>query len=329
MTIHVWLQTQIFPMFSRTMNNNIISSKIKAQMIRMSLTAAVLGSLTILPVQAQSSDTDWKSHAISPVANPIYFEDPLISSEARPIFLEHRFPETFHFQGGTVPLGGDLKVIAAQLRYALSDRLALIATKDGYIFSQPDHTLSHTYGWANLAAGLKYAAIDDPANELIVTPGFTIELPTGNPRVFQGKGAGLWNVFTSAEKGFNDFHLTGNAGFLIPNDFSKQTAQAHYSLQADYYICQYFIPFAVLNGYTVLTDSNNKLLGAVDLNTELTDLSDFGSTKASGRTQLIAGAGFRSRLTKKLDIGFAYEYGITSPQGIFKDRFTVDAIWRF
>ena len=293
------------------------------------LAATAAALLTVCRAQDQSADTDWKAHTISPVANPMYFEDPMIDSEVRPIFMDHRLPDTFHFAGGTAPLGGDIKVYAAQLRYALTDNLALIATKDGYIAATPDNTLSHTYGWANISAGLKYKLVDITNDQFVLTPGFTVEVPAGNKAVFQGQGAGLWNIFASAEKGWRDFHVTGNAGFLIPDDFSKQTAEAHYSLQLDYYVCQYFIPFVVGNGYTVLSDANNQLLPGVNLSTEFNDLSDFGSTKAEGRTQLIAGGGFRSRLLKNLDLGFAYEYGVSSPQGIFKDRFTADLIWRF
>src|ERR1700744_3615291 len=76
--------------------------------------------LTGQSVHGQSDAADWKDHTISPVANPIYFEDPQIDSEARPVFMDHRLPETFHFQGGTAPLGGDMKIFAAQLRYALT-----------------------------------------------------------------------------------------------------------------------------------------------------------------------------------------------------------------
>jgi hypothetical protein len=286
-------------------------------------------SLMIPAVYAQSSDEDWKAHTISPVANPIYFEDPQITSEARPIFMDHFLPGTFHFKGGSVPLGGDIQVFALQLRYALTDRLALIATKDGYIESRPDHTLAHTYGWGNISAGAKYALIDDKKDNFILTPGLTIELPTGNENVFQGRGAGLWNGFVSAEKGWQKFHITGNLGFLIPDDFSQQTAQAHYSLQLDYEVCKYFIPFVVGNGYTVLSDGDHNHVAGVPLTTELYDLSDLGSTAASGRTQMTVGAGFRTHVLKKVDVGFAYEFGATSPQGIFSQRVTVDAIWRF
>jgi hypothetical protein len=311
------------------MRKTIASKRTYHKARRFALFAAMASLLGLGAAHGQSASTDWKLDTISPVANPIYFEDPQIDSEVRPIFLEHRLPSTFHFAGGTAPLGGEIQIFALQLRYALTDRLALIATKDGYIASRPDHTLPHTYGWGNISAGLKYALIDDKDKQFILTPGFTLEVPIGNENVFQGRGSGLWNVFLSSEKGWDKFHFTGNLGFLIPDDFSAQTAQAHYSLQADYKVCQYFIPLVFANGYTILSDGNNKLLGAVNLNTELDDLADFGSTRGSGRTDMTAGAGFRCRLLKNLDLGFACEYGVTSPQGVFKDRFTTDLIFRF
>jgi len=277
-----------------------------------------------------SAETEnWQQKAISPVANPIYFEDPRIYNEVHPVFMQHYLPDTFHFDGGKVPLGGDVRVYAVQLRYKLTDRLALIATKDGYIEFKPEKTLPTRYGWADLAAGLKYAIVDDPEKQLVVTPGLTLTVPTGSRRVFQGNGSGEWNLFVSALKGWDNFHLLGNVGFRIPNNFSEQTAQAHYSLQLDYYVCQYFIPFVVANGYTVLSEGEQKLLGAVNLDTELYDLGNFGSTKAQGQTQVTLGGGARSKLTKNLDIGAAYEATVTNPQGIFDSRITVDVSWHW
>jgi hypothetical protein len=85
----------------------------------------------------------------------------------------------------------------------------------------------------------------------------------------------------------------------------------------------------VLNGYTVLSEGDDQLLGTVPLNTEMYDLINFGSTDAKGDTQLTLGGGFRSRLSEKIDLGFAYEAGISDPKGIFDKRLTVDMIWRF
>jgi len=277
---------------------------------------------------ADANQASWLDNTISPVANPIFFEDPKVTSEVRPVYMYHFLPNTFNYSGGSVALGGQVQVTALQLRYALTERLGIIATKDGYIEFQPKHTLGHGYGWGDLAAGLKYMLINSEKNQFIMTPGFTLTVPTGSRDVYQGNGSGEWNLFVSAEKGFDQFHATANAGFNIPNNFSDNTAQMHYSLQADYYLCQYFIPFAVLNGYTILSDGNHNVL-PVPLNTEGYDLINFGSTDVSGTTQISMGGGARCRLVKSLDVGVSYEVGVGNPVGIFQSRITADLIWRF
>ena len=295
--------------------------------------AAVLtAALSTTASAANPNTTNWLENTISPVANPIYFEDPKVTSEVRPVYMYHWLPSTFDYKGGSLPLGGQVQVMAVQLRYALTDKLGLIATKDGYIEFQPNHTLSHEYGWGDLAAGLKYELVDDQDNQFLLTPGFTLTVPTGSIDVFQGHGSGEWNVFASAEKGFDQLHFTANTGFIIPNDFADNTSQLHYSLQADYYVCQYFIPFAVANGYTILSNGNGQSgqsLKAVPLNTEGYDLINFGSADASGTTQLTVGGGARARIVKNVDVGVAYEAGVVHPVGIFESRITADLIWRF
>ncbi len=291
--------------------------------------AVALAAATSEKTFAADHEADWKAGLISPVANPIYFEDARITTEMRPIFIQHWLPDTFKFAGGSAPLGGEARVYALQLRYAINDRLAFIATKDGYIEFKPNHTLTEQHGWADLAAGFKYALVDDAQKQLLITPGLTITLPTGDKDVFQGDGSGEWNFFVSAVKGWSDLHLLGNLGFRIPNNSGEQTSELHYSLQLDYRTCDYFIPFIVFNGYTVLSEGDDKLLGAVPLNTEMYDLANFGSTNAKGTSQLTIGGGFRSKLTDRLDVGVAYEAGIGDSKGIFDKRLTVDMIVSF
>jgi hypothetical protein len=281
---------------------------------------------------AAAGTTSWLDQTISPVSNPILFEDPKINSEVHPIYMDHILPDSFEYiNGKTVPLGGQVQVFAVQLRYAINDRLAVIATKDGYIEIQPQHSgiVPHSYGFADLAAGLKYQLVNDESNQVLVTPGFTLTLPTGSTAVYQGRGSGVWNLFVSAEKGSGPFHLTGNLGFNIPDNFALQTAQLHYSLQLDCFVGQYFIPFAVANGYTILSDGNRNLIQGVQLNTELYDLINSGSTDAAGSTQLTFGGGFRTRFTHNVDAGVAYEVGVVKPVGIFASRLTADVVWRF
>ena len=268
------------------------------------------------PVPAPAA-VDWKTDTISPVANPIFAEDPIIRSEVRPIFAYHRIDSDF------ATGRGDAELYALQLRYAITDRLAFIATQDGY-FDIHLKNGTNLNGWMDLAAGFKYALIDDKADQFILTPGFTFHIPTGSTQVFQGRGDGEWNVFVAAEKGFGDFHVQTDVGFRIPNNTDTQSTMFHFSAMADYYVCQYFIPFVVANGFTVVSSGHN-----IGLTSEGYDVINFGSSAASGVTQMTLGGGIRSRITKNVDLGIAYEKAVLTPYGLTDDRFTFDVSIHF
>ncbi len=280
--------------------------------------AAVALLFNGLPASAAPAGAadNWKGEAISPVTNPLFFESPLIESEVRPLFVYHKISDDF--------IGGFARVYAVQLRYAITDRLALIATKDGFIQLRPSVTSLRADGWADIGAGIKYAVIDDVEHDFILTPGVKFELPSGNTRVFQGNGDGEFNVFVSAMKGWGHVHTTAIVGGRIPVNFDKETASLHYSWQIDCHLSHWFIPFAVVNGHTVLSEGKGPAFGV-----EGFDLINFGTSDAGGFTQVVVGGGFRSRLNEWADVGFAYERGVTSPKGLFDSRFTVDMIVRF
>lgn len=306
------------------MDNHISSSG------RWLLAAALAAAATVSSVQAGTpvvaaknpppapvAAVDWKANTIAPVANPIFFEDPVIRSEVRPIFAYHRIDDGF------ITGGGEAYLYALQLRYAITDRLAFIATQDGFFDINLDNG-AELNGWMDIAAGFKYALIDDKENQFILTPGLTFHIPTGSEEVFQGRGSGEWNFFVSAEKGFNDLHLTGNLGLRVPNDGDEQNTMFHYSLMLDYHVHDLFIPFIVANGWTVVSDGKG-----LPIDSEGYDVINFGSSRASGTTQMTLGGGFRSRLTKNIDFGMAYEKAVLSPEGLTDDRFTFDFCIRF
>ncbi len=60
------------------------------------------------------------------VTNPIFNETPLITTEIRPIYFYQRIPGDF------ATGGGNIDVVAAQVRIALTERLGFLATTDGY-----------------------------------------------------------------------------------------------------------------------------------------------------------------------------------------------------
>ncbi|MFN0069497.1 MAG: hypothetical protein ACKVYV_17915 [Limisphaerales bacterium] len=273
--------------------------------------------LAALGLACAATAQGWTDEAIAPVTNPIFFESALIQSEVRPLFMWHRLDEDF------LGTEADVRLYAVQLRWAVTDRLAIIATKDGYIEIEPDAG-SNSDGWANIAAGVKYAAYQDDASQFVVTPGFTFEIPIGSDEVFQGEGDGIFNLFVSAIKGWDRLHLNANLGGQIPMDADANTANLRYSVMLDYFASRWFIPFVAFNAFTTLSDGDR-----LPLSSEGFDLINFGSMDASGTTQGAIGVGFRTRLLPSLDFGFAYENGVLEDDDIFKDRFTFDMVWRF
>jgi hypothetical protein len=283
--------------------------------------AAVGAGMIAMGAVAQDAPVDWTDMTISPVLNPVFFESPHIRSGVRPIFMHQNIHKNF------ASTGGDLQLYAAEIRWAVTDRLAIIATKDGYVDSDLG-ILGGRSGLADISLGAKYAVIDDKENQLIVTPGFEVELPIGNKEVFQGSGKGEWDLFVAAAKGYGKWHVTGNMGARIPNDMSKNTAQLHYSLQLDNFVHRYFIPFVAANAFTTLNGARTAGLPSI-LNTEGFDLVNFGSGNAAGKTQATLGLGFRSRLRANLDFGFGWEKAVGAPKSIIDDRFTIDFIIGF
>lgn len=260
---------------------------------------------------------NWKDGTLNPVTDPIAFEDAIIRSEIRPVMGHQHMADDFITQGG------DLQVYGLQIRWAVTDRFALLLTKGGYNVVNPG-VGPQLEGWGDLQVGLKYAVIDDPANQFILTPGLLFEIPSGEEDVFQGRGSGIWNAFVAAEKGFDKLHLLANVGVMVPNDTGANSTQLHYHLQVDYEVCRWFHPFIAANGYTVLSDGNS-----IPLDTEGYDLVNFGSSAASGSTQLTLGGGFRSHITKWLDFGFSYEKAVVKPYGLLDDRYTIDFVIYF
>ena len=277
----------------------------------------VAGAVALILSQSNTAQGEsWKDKTIAPVTNPFYFEAAQVNTELRPVFIHHEIPSSFLG-------GGDANVYGVQARWAVNDRLALIATKGGICdLDMPAAGINET-GWADLGFGLKYAAVDDEEKQLLITPGLKLELPSGSGGIFQNNGDGEWNVFVSAMKGFDDLHFTGSVGARIPNDNDEESSFLHWSAQVDYYTCKWFIPFIAFNSFTVLSGGDEAAP------VEGYDLINFGSAAAEGDTYSAIGFGFRSRLHDRVDLGLSYENGVGSDEGIMDERYIVDMVIRF
>ncbi len=125
---------------------------------------------------------------ISPMTNPVYFEDPRQLTEARLIFINHKLPFLLNAPAGRIQL------YALQVRLRLTEKLSFIAVKDGFVVS--DSPLIDD-GWADISAGLKYTLYRDACRGRMLSAGARFETYSGTPRTLQGNGDGVFDFFLS------------------------------------------------------------------------------------------------------------------------------------
>lgn len=276
----------------------------------------VVGLLATPSLQSRANAEETAlSQMISPVTNPVNFEDPRPQTSLRPIFMFHKFPSEF------VTGSGDIQLWAAQARLQLTDRLGLIATKDGYIQINADKNLPDSEGAANLAGGLQYAFYKNDSEGVIGTAGLRYEWQTGDPEVFQGTGDGILSPHLSGAIALGPVNLMGYTDLRLGiNDEDSDFWDV--SLHADYRVANFY-PSLELNMVHVV-DAGNR----IPLDGEGFDLINFGSSGSQGSTVVTLGVGGRYRATDWLDFGISYEFPLTDREDVFAWRLTTDAIFR-
>ncbi len=267
---------------------------------------------------------------IRPVTNPIYFDLAVPQTYIHPIFIYQSLPKKVEVNVGEtitqVPVDGHLTVTALAFEYAVSERLSIVAAKDGYINFRPKETLNKATGFADLAAGVKYAFILNPADKLALSGKVLIELPTGNKKVFQGNGDGNISPSVLLTKGFGNLQLAATIGATIPFDSGKESTMLYDSWHLSYGIAKRFYPLIELNHFRVLSAGKGKAdftpINLEDLATfEGGDLINLGA-KHAGRNKdfTTMAAGFRFKITDNLNIGAAYEFPLTAKEkGLMKN----------
>ena len=276
--------------------------------------------------------------ALRPVTSPTLFDLAIPRTQANLLFIHQRHPDRLSTVIGDVPVGGDFQVYALQLEWALNERFSLVAAKDGYIDFNPDTTLSKTNGWANLAAGVKYAFLYKPEDALAAALNLQVEVPTGNSKVWQGEGDGAVIPSISAVKLWNGFQFAGNFGARIPFDNNGDSTTMHANAHISYAVTKRFSPLVELNYFRVLDEGagENRFPaqagGAVPslVTFEGGDLINIGTANASDKDFVSLGLGFRYKVTDKIHIGAAYEIPLTDEEAsLMQSRVTVSAVIRF
>ena len=252
---------------------------------------------------------------ISPMTNPVFFEDPRQLTEVRGIFLNHKAPLAVG--------GGDVQVYAAQARARITDRLSIIATKDGYVVSQNPVIAD---GWADVAAGLKYTLYSDAATQRLLSGGLTYEIPAGTPRTRQGNGDGEFHLFlTGGAEIFEYGHVISGSGFRLPSDSHADSQMWYWSNHLDYQVLQNWYLLTEYNWYHWMKSGDATFAPGV----EGGDLFNFGSTGVAGNDIVTGAFGAKYKPNRHVEVGVAWELPLTERRDILENRLTVDAILRY
>ena len=298
------------------------------------------GDLDLSKAVVETTPVDPWADTIRPISNPTHFDLAIPKTQIHPIFIQNRMPDVVDTLIGKVPLGGDYQVYAIQAEIALNERLSINATKDGYIVFDPDHTLEETNGWANVAAGLKYAWLYEPEQRLASNVQLLYEIPLGSEQAWQGEGDGVIIPSIATLKHFGNLQLSHQLGFKLPIDNDTESSIFYTSAHVSYKVTDWFHPLFEVNWFNVMNEGDGgsrfqpHLGGALPsvIAFEGGDLVNWGASNAGQNRNLVTAAlGFRIRIPDSpVDLGFAWEFPLTDEeQGLMKDRFTVDMVISF
>jgi len=258
---------------------------------------------------------------ISPMINFVHFEDPRNLTELRPIFLTHQIPDTLG--------GGSVQLYALQFRIALTDRLSLIAVKDGYIVDNTTGAIDTLLddGWADVAIGLKYNLIRDAQTGTLGSVGFTYEIPMGNQAALQSIGDGQFHIFTTGGQRLLDgnAHFLTSVGYRFPVDDAVQTSSVHWSNHLDFRLTDRTYLFTEV-AWWHWTDSAD---AGLPLGVAGQDLFNLPVTNVTGNNLVTQNVGLRFKPRRNIEAGVAYEFPLTEFKDVIKDRVMLDLIVRY
>ena len=263
---------------------------------------------------------------ISPMINFVYFEDARNVTELRPIFVHHNVPDTI---GAGVSAGGAVQLYAMQFRVALTDRLSLIAVKDGFIVDKTAGALNTLLddGWADVTAGLKYNFLRDTCKGRLGSLGFTYEIPMGSNDALQSVGDGEFHFFATGGQRLLDgnAHILSSVGYRLPVDDNVQNSAIHWSNHLDFRLTDRLYAVTEAAWWHWTDDADTGLaLGVAGQ-----DLFNLSSTNVDGNDLVTQNVGLKFKPRNNVEAGIAYEFPVTGFKDVIDDRFQLDLILRY
>ncbi len=255
---------------------------------------------------------------ISPVTNPVWFEDPRSLTQVRGVFINQRFKNVPAV--GT----GDAQVYGLQAWLALNERFSIVAPKDGWVELQSNGILGNQHGWADIATGFKYVVVRDPCAQFLLSTGMIYEWSNGTSSVLQGNGDGVFNFFVSTAKGWGDTHFMGTAGWHLPSDGAAETESVFLSLHLDQKLTDKLYALVEMNAIQYVDDGK-----ALPVNFEGGDLINLGATSVSGQSVITAAVGGAYKWSESVILSAAWEFPMTDREDLLDNRVTATLTWRY
>ncbi len=259
--------------------------------------------------------------------NFIFFEDPRTLTEARGIFFHHQTPDNVGTLGAP---GGQVQLYALQLRAALTERLSVIAVKDGYIVTDInagplDDLLDD--GWASVTAGLKYNLLRDPEAGSLLSAGLTYEIPIGSQRALQDIGDGEFYVFLTGGQRLWDgmAHYLTSVGYRFPVDNNVQTSAINWSNHLDVKLTDRFYAFTEFSWWHWTSSAS----AGLPLGVAGQDAFNLFSTNVTGNDLLTQNVGLKFKPSSQCEMGIAYQFPLTSFEDIIDYRVQAEVILRY
>jgi len=304
---------------------------------------SVLLSLALIPGGLSAGDAkevvvenpDPFYTARRPVTNPVLNDLAVPRTKIHPFMIQQSMPSTIDTTLGQLPVGGDLQVFALQAEWAVTERFALLANKDGYINFDPDNTLTKTSGWANLGVGAKYAFLYKPEQGLASSIQLAYEIPSGDTDVWQGTGDGQFIPTIFFLKTTEKWQFQNTLGARLPID-DADSSFLYDSVHLGYNLTDWLYPLIELNWMHVANAGEGQQRfgaqagGAVPAiaNFEAGDLVNWGAANGDTFNDLVTlGLGFRVNCPNmdNIDFGAAWEIPLTDENAtIMEDRWTFD-----
>ncbi len=251
---------------------------------------------------------------VRPITAPYFNEDSFVTTDLRAWYLNHQF--------GNDTLGGDVTVMALQIRVALTESLQFVAYKDGYTEFDGAAILGNNEGFNDLGAGLKWAFIQDWENNFHMAAGIGYEFGIGDIDVLQDTNE--LRLWLSANKGFGRLHLGATVNAILAEDDSDGLAgnsdMYMLHLHADYYLTDWLSPVVEINGYFSDDEGGLGVSGV-----------DAGSLYGGGENDVYTiaiGAEVRP-FCENSAFRVAYEKELNDNVSLFGSRWTVSAIYEF